>query len=85
MIQAESRMKVADNSGDKEVLCIKRIGGSKKRYARIGDVVVVTGKDAIPNIPSVILSIPLSFFISYFKLLPNLPSDNSVLLTVNIL
>ena len=49
MIQAESRMKVADNSGAKEVLCIKVLGGSKRRYARIGDVVVVTVKDAIPN------------------------------------
>ena len=49
MIQSESRMKVADNSGAKEVLCIKVLGGSKRRYARIGDVVVVTVKDAIPN------------------------------------
>ena len=49
MIQSESRMNVADNSGAKEVLCIKVLGGSKRRYARIGDVIVVTVKDAIPN------------------------------------
>ena len=49
MIQAESRMRVADNSGAREVLCIKVLGGSKRRYARIGDVIVVTVKDAIPN------------------------------------
>jgi len=49
MIQAESRMKVADNSGAKEVLCIKVLGGSKRRYASIGDKIVVTVKDAIPN------------------------------------
>ena len=49
MIQAESRMSVADNSGAKEVLCIKVLGGSKRRYAGIGDVIVVTIKDAIPR------------------------------------
>ncbi|MDR0744449.1 MAG: 50S ribosomal protein L14 [Holosporales bacterium] len=49
MIQAESRMNVADNSGAKEVLCIKVLGGSKRRYAGIGDVIVVTVKDAIPR------------------------------------
>jgi len=49
MIQAESRMNVADNSGAKEVLCIKVLGGSKRRYASIGDKIVVTVKDAIPN------------------------------------
>ena len=46
MIQAESRMSVADNSGAKEVLCIKVLGGSKRRYAGVGDVIVVTIKDA---------------------------------------
>lgn len=49
MIQAESRMSVADNSGAKEVLCIKVLGGSKRRYAGVGDVIVVTIKDAIPR------------------------------------
>lgn len=49
MIQAESRMKVADNSGAKEVLCIKVLGGSKRRYASVGDRVVVTVKEAMPN------------------------------------
>jgi large subunit ribosomal protein L14 len=49
MIQAESRMGVADNSGAKEVLCIKVLGGSKRRYASVGDVIIVTIKDAIPR------------------------------------
>ena len=44
MIQTESRLKVADNSGAKEVLCIKVLGGSKKRYASIGDTIVVSCK-----------------------------------------
>ena len=47
MIQQESRLKVADNSGAKEVLCIKVLGGTKRRYASIGDTIVVTVKDAI--------------------------------------
>lgn len=49
MIQAESRLKVADNTGAKEVLCIKVLGGSKKRYATVGDIIVVTVKDASPG------------------------------------
>ncbi|MCB0483772.1 MAG: 50S ribosomal protein L14 [Flavobacteriales bacterium] len=49
MIQQESRLHVADNSGAKEVLCIRVLGGSKKRYARIGDTIVVSVKDAIPS------------------------------------
>lgn len=49
MIQAESRLKVADNSGAKEVLCIKVLGGTRRRYAGIGDIIVVTVKDAIPG------------------------------------
>tara|TARA_B100000401_G_C52504910_1_gene576778 strand:+ start:259 stop:627 length:369 start_codon:yes stop_codon:yes gene_type:complete len=49
MIQQESRLKVADNSGAKEVLCIKVLGGSKRRYASIGDTIVVTVKHAIPS------------------------------------
>ena len=49
MIQQESRLRVADNSGAKEVLCIKVLGGSKRRYASIGDVFVATVKDAIPT------------------------------------
>jgi len=48
MIQQESRLKIADNSGAKEVLCIKVLGGSKIRYAGVGDVIVATVKDAIP-------------------------------------
>ncbi len=46
MIQQESRLKVADNSGAKEVLCIKVLGGSKRRYASIGDKIIVTVKEA---------------------------------------
>ncbi len=49
MIQQESRLSVADNSGAKEVLCIRVLGGTRKRYARIGDKIVVTVKDAIPS------------------------------------
>lgn len=48
MIQQESRLNVADNSGAKEVLCIRVLGNSGQRYARIGDKIVVTVKDAIP-------------------------------------
>ena len=48
MIQQESRMAVADNSGAKEVLCIRVLGGTKKKYASVGDKVVVTVKSAIP-------------------------------------
>jgi|TARA_B110001454_G_C12487828_1_gene337141 large subunit ribosomal protein L14 len=49
MIQQETRLKVADNTGAKEVLCIKVLGGSKKKYAKLGDVIVVTVKKTIPG------------------------------------
>jgi large subunit ribosomal protein L14 len=49
MIQAESRLKVADNSGARRILCIKVLGGSKRRYAHVGDTIVATVKEAIPN------------------------------------
>ena len=49
MIQQESRVRVADNSGAKEALCIRVLGGTKRRYAGIGDIVVVTVKDALPS------------------------------------
>ncbi|WP_408955512.1 50S ribosomal protein L14 [Natroniella sp. ANB-PHB2] len=49
MIQSESRLKVADNSGARELLCVKVLGGSKKRYASVGDIIVATVKEAIPN------------------------------------
>lgn len=49
MIQQESRLKVADNSGAREVLCIRVLGGSGRRYAYIGDVFIATVKDAIPD------------------------------------
>ena len=49
MIQQESRLKVADNSGAKEILCIRVLGGSGRRYARIGDVIVATVKKALPH------------------------------------
>ncbi len=48
MIQQESRLKVADNTGAKEILCIRVLGGSGRRYAGIGDTIVATVKDAIP-------------------------------------
>jgi large subunit ribosomal protein L14 len=49
MIQTETVLNVADNSGAKKVLCIRVLGGTRKRYARIGDVIVVTVKEAIPH------------------------------------
>ncbi|MGA0153255.1 MAG: uL14 family ribosomal protein, partial [Ilumatobacteraceae bacterium] len=49
MIQQESRLRVADNSGAKEVLVIKVLGGTRRRYASIGDIFVATVKDAIPG------------------------------------
>ena len=48
MIQSESRLTVADNSGAKEVLCIRVLGGTRKRYASLGDKIVVTVKNALP-------------------------------------
>ncbi len=49
MIQAETRLKVADNSGARKVACIKVLGGSKRRYAHVGDVIVCAVKEATPN------------------------------------
>ncbi len=49
MIQQESILKIADNTGAKRALCIRVLGGSRRRYARVGDVIVVTIKDALPN------------------------------------
>lgn len=49
MIQQESRLRVADNSGAKEVLCIRVLGGTKRRYAGVGDKIIVTVKDAMPS------------------------------------
>ena len=49
MIQQESRLRVADNTGAKEILCIRVLGGSSRRYAGIGDIIVATVKDAIPG------------------------------------
>lgn len=49
MIQTETKLRVADNSGAKVVTCIKVLGGSKRRYASIGDIIVVAVKEAMPN------------------------------------
>ncbi len=49
MIQVESRLQVADNSGAKEVMCLKVLGGAGRRYARVGDVIVVSIKNALPR------------------------------------
>ena len=49
MVQQETRLKVADNSGAKEILCFKILGGSRRRYASLGDLIVVTVKNAIPG------------------------------------
>ena len=51
MIQQESMLKIADNTGARRALCIRVLGGSGRRYARIGDRVIVTIKDAVPNAP----------------------------------
>ena len=49
MIQPESRLRVADNSGARELLCLKVLGSSRKRYAHVGDVIIATVKEAIPD------------------------------------
>ncbi len=49
MIQQESRLTVCDNSGAKEILCIRVLGGTRRRYARVGDIIVATVKQAAPN------------------------------------
>jgi large subunit ribosomal protein L14 len=49
MIQAESRLKVADNSGARDILCIKVLGGSRRRYARVGDIITASVKVATPG------------------------------------
>jgi large subunit ribosomal protein L14 len=49
MIQMQTRLSVADNSGARQVMCIKVLGGSKRRYASIGDVIIVSVKEALPN------------------------------------
>jgi large subunit ribosomal protein L14 len=49
MIQAESHLRVADNTGAREIMCIKVLGGSKRRYGRVGDVIIATVKQAIPS------------------------------------
>ena len=49
MIQQESRLKVADNSGAREILCIRVLGGTRRRYAGVGDLIVATVKEAQPN------------------------------------
>ena len=49
MIQVETQLDVADNSGAKKVSCIKVLGGSRRRYASVGDIIVVSVKDALPN------------------------------------
>jgi large subunit ribosomal protein L14 len=49
MIQQESRLKVADNTGAKEILCIRVLGGSHRRYAHLGDIIIATVKQAAPN------------------------------------
>ena len=49
MIQQETRLKVTDNSGAKEILCIKVLGGSRRRYARVGDIITASVKEASPT------------------------------------
>jgi large subunit ribosomal protein L14 len=49
MIQAESRLRVADNTGARQIMCIKVLGGSKRRYGRVGDIIIASVKQAIPS------------------------------------
>ncbi len=49
MIQTQTRLEVADNSGAKSIMCIKVLGGSRRRYARVGDIIVASVKSALPN------------------------------------
>jgi len=49
MVQQESRLNVCDNSGAREILCIRVLGGTRRRYARVGDIIVATVKEAAPN------------------------------------
>jgi large subunit ribosomal protein L14 len=49
MIQTESRLRVADNTGAREIMCIKVLGGSKRRYGRVGDIIIASVKQAIPS------------------------------------
>jgi large subunit ribosomal protein L14 len=49
MIQAESHLRVADNTGARRIMCIRVLGGSKRRYARVGDIIIATVKQAIPS------------------------------------
>jgi len=49
MVQVQSRLVIADNSGAKEIMCIKVLGGSRKRYGRVGDIIVASVKEAAPN------------------------------------
>ena len=49
MIQAETRLKVGDNTGAKELLCIKVLGGSRRKYATVGDIIICSVKEALPN------------------------------------
>lgn len=51
MIQTQSILQVADNSGARQLMCIRILGGSKRRYATIGDVIIAVVKDAVPNMP----------------------------------
>ena len=51
MIQVQSRMKVADNSGAKDVMCIRVLGGYRKRYAHVGDIIIASVKSAAPHAP----------------------------------
>ena len=57
MIQQESRLRVADNTGAKEILCFRVMGGSTRRYANIGDIIVATVKDATPELITTIMKV----------------------------
>jgi large subunit ribosomal protein L14 len=53
MIQVQTKLNVADNSGAKQLLCIRVLGGTRRRYARVGDIIIVAVKEALPNLKRV--------------------------------
>ena len=75
MIQQESVLRIADNTGAKKALCIRVLGGSRRRYARVGDVVVVTVKDASPSWLKVVLLAVLPLL--HTNWYPGLPACSS--------
>ena len=75
MVQQESRLKVADNTGAKELLCIRVMGGSTRRYAQIGDVIVASVKDATPGGVKTVLTSSLMRTLQLSSKMTRLPEE----------